>query len=152
MLSQYGRSSLTQRPSSRRAEKGPAAFYCRINAAPFAGVLVALWLISVAKLPGSDMSIWNSVELAGARHSVPIPKALRDDAIIIGLSASGDVYYGATHTMPSELEGKIREDLEKGAEKRIYLNVDSRASYGDLISLFPQIAAAGVENVTFITR
>jgi biopolymer transport protein ExbD len=152
LLIQYGRSSLTQRPSSRRAEKRRAAFYCRINAAPFAGVLVALWLIFVANLPGSDMSIWNSVELAGARHSVPISGALRDDAIIIGLSASGDLYYGSTHTMPSELEGKIREDLKKGAEKRIYLNVDSRARYGDLIFVFPLITAAGLENVTFITR
>jgi biopolymer transport protein ExbD len=98
------------------------------------------------------MSIWNSVELFGARHSVPIPRALRDDAIIIGLSASGDVYYGSTHTMPSELEGKIREDLKRGAENRIYLNVDGRARYGDLIFVFPQITAAGVENVTFITR
>jgi biopolymer transport protein ExbD len=98
------------------------------------------------------MPRWGSVELAGARHSVPIPGALRDDAIIIGLSASGDVYYESTHTMRRDIEGKIREDLKRGAEKRIYLNVDSRARYGDLISLFPQITAAGVENITFITR
>jgi biopolymer transport protein ExbD len=152
LLIQYRRSSLTERPSVRRAEKGRAAFYCRINAAPFAGVFVALWFIFVANLPGPDMPRWGSVELAGARHSVPIPGALRDDAIIIGLSASGDVYYESTHTMRRDIEGKIREDLKRGAEKRIYLNVDSRARYRDLISLFPQITAAGVENVTFITR
>jgi biopolymer transport protein ExbD len=98
------------------------------------------------------MQRWGSVELAGARHSVSIPGILRDDAITIGLSASGDVYYKLTRTMPSDIEGKIREDLKRGAEKRIYLNVDSRARFGDLINIFPQISAAGVENVTFITR
>jgi biopolymer transport protein ExbD len=98
------------------------------------------------------MPRWGSVELAGARHSMPIPGILRDDAIIIGLSASGDVYYESKHTMPSDIAGKIREDLKRGAEKRIYLNVDSRARYGDLINVFPKISAAGVENVTFITR
>lgn len=152
LLIQYDRSSLTQRPSSRRAEKRRSTFYCRINAAPFAGVLVALWFIFLFNLPASDMPRWGSVELAGARHSVPLPGALRDDAIIIGLSASGDVYYESRHTMPSELEGKIREDLKRGSEKRIYLNVDSRTRYGDLLLVFPQITAAGVETVTFITR
>ena len=145
-------SSLTQRPSSRWLEKGRGASYCRINAAPFAGVLVALWLIFAMNLPGSDMSIWNSVELAGARHSVPIPGALRDDAMIVGLSASGDVYFGSRHIALDELEGKIREGLKRGAEERIYLNVDSRAWYADLKSVFPQITAAGVENITFISR
>jgi biopolymer transport protein ExbD len=98
------------------------------------------------------MPSWGSVELAVARHSVPVPGILRDDAITIGLSASGDVYYRLTHTMPGDIEGEIREDLKRGAEKRIYLNVDSRARYGDLKILFPKISAAGVENVTFITR
>jgi biopolymer transport protein TolR len=149
---QTRRSLLTRRPSSAWVERRRAAFFCRINAAPFAGIFVALWLIFVANLPGSDLPVWNSVELAGAKHSVPIQGALRDDAIIVSLSASGNIYYGSTHTMPSELVGKIREDLKRGAEKRIYLKVDGRARYGDLKFVFPQITAAGVENITFITR
>jgi biopolymer transport protein ExbD len=103
-------------------------------------------------LPGLDMSVWSGVEQPNARHSVPLPAALRDDAIIVGLSASGDVYFGLSHIMPHELERKIREGLKSGAEKRIYLNVDSRAKYGDVKSILPQISIAGIENITFITR
>lgn len=99
-----------------------------------------------------DMSISRTVELVRASNSVPVPAAMRDDAMIVSLSASGDPYFASKRAMPNELEGKIRGSLTRGAEKRIYLTVDSRARYGDLKSVLPQIASAGVENVTFISR
>jgi biopolymer transport protein ExbD len=148
---QGGRSSLTQRPSSTRAEKNRDVYFCRISAAPFAAIFLALWLLFAQMFVPLDMSIWRSVELTRASHSAPIPGALKDDAIIVSLSTSGDMYF-EQHTMPNELEGKIRERLERGAEKRIYLNVDSRAQCGDLKAVLSQISSAAIENVTFITR
>ena len=152
MLNQPRRSLLTQRPSKMRVGKGRGDPFCRINATPLAGILLALWLLFAAMLPGLDMSVWHVVELVDASHSVPIPGAMRDDAILVGLGASGDVYFGSSHITLHELESKIREGLKSGAETRVYLNVDSRAKYRDLKSILPQIFSAGIENITFITK
>jgi biopolymer transport protein TolR len=152
LLKENASSSLTQSPSSRWVERRRGASYCRIDTAPFVGILLVLCLLLAAILEPPRASFRSAVEQVRASHSVPIPGALRYDAIIVSLSASGDVYFGSRHIALDELEGKIRGDLKKGAEKRIYLNVDSRAWYVDLKSVFPQITAAGVENITFISR
>jgi biopolymer transport protein ExbD len=146
------RALLTQRPSGGGVEKRRDASYCRINAAPFAAILLALWFLFAAMLAPPHASFRRSVEQVRASYSAPIPGALKDDAIIVSLSESGDVYFESRHITPNELEGKIREDLSRGAEKRIYLNVDSRARYWDLKSVLPQITSAGVQDITFLTR
>jgi biopolymer transport protein ExbD len=152
MLSQYKRSLLTQRPSIGRVKRQRGASYCRINAAPIASILVTLWLLFVMRLPGSDMPRWGSVELVNATHSVPIPSALRDDAIYVGLSASGDVYFDQVHIDLDDLGGRIRKDVRTGAENRIYFNVDSRARYADVKAVLQLISSAGIENITFFTK
>jgi biopolymer transport protein ExbD len=149
---QSSRSPLTQRPSGTWRDTRRGAYYCRINPAPIAGILAALWLLFASMFTGSDMTKWNSMELVNASHSVPIPAARRDDAITVGLSASGDLYFRSRKISLSELGGNIREGLNRGAENRIYLNVDSRTQYADVKSVLHQISSVGVENITFITR
>jgi biopolymer transport protein ExbD len=126
--------------------------YCRINAAPYAGIFLPLVFLFAAILPPPHVSFERAVEQVSASHSAPIPGALRDDGIIVTLSESGDVYFASRHFTPSELERTIRECLKRGAEKRIYLNVDSRAYYEDLRSVLSQITSSRVENITFLTR
>jgi biopolymer transport protein ExbD len=146
------RTLLTWRPSDQFLRVKRDVEYCSINLAPVTGILLSLWLLFAGVLPALDGSIWQSVEFVTARHSTPVPSALRDDAIIVGVSASGDVYYGQTHISAGDLESRIRKSLQIGAEKRIYLNIDSRVHYEDLKTVFPQIAAAGIQNITFVTK
>jgi biopolymer transport protein ExbD len=144
---------LTRLPSEPRVrERKVDSYYCLMNAAPVAGLLLVVWFLLAYMLPMPDASVWNSVEFVNARYSRPVPAALRDDAIIVGISASGIIYYGLTYIPTSGLKNRIQKSLQVGSEKRIYLNVDSRAHYKDVKAVLPQIASVGIENITFITR
>ena len=146
------RSLLTQRPSATRLKSEPRTAYCRIDTAPLASILAMLWFLFLASMPASSVYRETSVEQVKVHHAIPIPSALRDDAIHIGLSASGDVYINRMLSLPEYLVGKIRQDERSGAENRIYLTVDSRARYADVKTVLRQVAAAGVVNITFIAR
>ena len=46
----------------------------------------------------------------------------------------------------------IRQGVRIGAANRIYLNVDARAKYGEIIAVLVQIRLAGIENVSFLSQ
>lgn len=127
--------------------------YCKIDASAIAGVLLlVLFLVLALNVPGSDLTRFNSVELVKSNHSVPVPHAMRDDALTVGLSASGDVYFRSRHIDVRELEGILRDGLKHGAENRVYLNADSRARYSDVKIVLSHISSAGIQDITIISR
>jgi biopolymer transport protein ExbD len=135
------------RSANRRNE-----LYCRIDPAPIAAIFfafVGLFLGDVA-YPHAHSMVF--VDRASATHARSLPKALREDAILISVTRDGSVYVRNTRLHPAELPNKIRDSVLNGAEKRIYLQVDARAKYGDVKALLPFIQLSGVENVTFLTE
>ena len=50
------------------------------------------------------------------------------------------------------MPNKIREAVVNGAEKRVHLNVDARAKYGDVNALQPYIQLSGVENLSILAE
>jgi biopolymer transport protein TolR len=133
----------------RRVEKRRFAYYCKVElCALFAVCLVILVQFMVSSEPGHQMSI----DLATSRQARLLHGAIREDALRIAVTRDGKVYFGsgrvATETLPIE----IRNGLDAGSEKRIYLLVDARARYSDVKPALDQIRLAGVENVSFLTQ
>jgi biopolymer transport protein ExbD len=126
--------------------------YCRIDPAPIAAIFFAfvdMFLGDIA-FPHAHRTVF--VDRASTRHSRYLPKASREDAIVISLTRDGAVYFRYTRLRPAELPNRIHDCVLNGAEKRIYLNVDARAKYGDVNAILPYIRLAGIENVTFLTE
>jgi len=126
--------------------------YCRIDPAPVAAIFFAFVAMFLGDIGNPHAHRMVVVDRATAGSSRDLPKALREDAILISLTRDGSVYVRNTRLHPAELPNKIRDSVLNGAEKRIYLQVDARAKYGDVKALLPFIQRSGVENVSFLTE
>jgi len=70
----------------------------------------------------------------------------------ISVTRDGHVYFRIHRIMLQYLTEEIRQGVRNGAEKRIYLNVDARAKYGDTTAVLDQIRLAGIEKVSLLTE
>ena len=112
--------------------------YCRIDPAPFAAIVFAIFYLFLGPLGTTDVPVhrWN-VDRVTMQHAKNLPRANREDAIWITLSRDGSVYFRNSRVRPDQLPNRIHDAVLNGAEKRIYLNVDARARYGDMGTLLP---------------
>jgi biopolymer transport protein ExbD len=113
-------------------------------AAIFSFFLLVMFMV----LPQPEPRI--AVDLVVSRHSHYLPAAMRDDAIKVILTRDGSVFFGNSKIHPDDLPDRIRDAVRNGAEKRIYLELDARARYGDINALLPQIQRSGIENVSIL--
>jgi len=126
---------------------------CRLDPAPFAAIVFALLYIFLGQIGTPDVPPykWN-VDRVTLQHAQKLPKANREDAILIALTRDGSLYFRNSRVVPNQLPNKIRDAVLNGAEKRVYLAVDARAKYGDVSALLPYIQLSGIENVSFLTE
>ena len=125
--------------------------FCRLDPAPFAAIVFAIFFLLLSPYMVTDMPIHKgSVDLAALQHAKALPKANREDAIWITVTRDGSIYFQNSRIHPDKLPNKIRDAVLNGAEKRIYLKVDARAKYGDVNGLLPYIQLSGIENVSFL--
>lgn len=127
--------------------------FCRLDPAPFAAVVFALFFLLLSRHTVTDVPdhMW-SADLAALQHAKALPMANREDAIWITVTRDGSVYFQNSRTHLDQLPNKIHDAVLNGAEKRIYLNVDARAKYGDVRALLPYIQLSGIENVSFLAE
>ena len=114
----------------------------------FAGVMLAL----VAMFMGRVMSVpdlpTTGFDLPKVYHPVEQHAANREDALFVGVSRDGRVYFDYSRVpSPEQLAGKIRERLRHGAEPKVYLRADARTKYGNVVEVLDAVRAAGVENI-----
>jgi len=79
---------------------------------------------------------------------------MREDAMRRFVTRDGALYFGHTAIEPGgkDFAGRVHEGVARGAEKRVYLEVDQRAYYGDVSVALESIRHAGILDVTFITE
>ncbi len=68
------------------------------------------------------------------------------------ITRDGQFYFGYRRVVQGQLPVLIREGLHDGAERRVYIFADARASYGDVRRTLEAVKQAEVEHVTFITE
>ena len=81
-----------------------------------------------------------------------MPRATRDNAVIVAIARDGKVYLGSDPASPEELPGLIRQRMANGAEWKVYLKVDRRAKYGVVASVLAQVRTAGFGNVAILAE
>ena len=123
---------------------------CRLDPAPFAAIVFALLYLLMGDIHHPHHG-W-TVDRVTVQHTQNLPNAIREDAIWITIMRDGSIYFQNSRAVPVELPDKIRDAVLNGAEKRIYLQVDTRAKYADVKALLPYIQLSGVENVSFLTE
>jgi biopolymer transport protein TolR len=92
------------------------------------------------------------VELPKVNNPEDMPNADKDDAVIVGISASGDVYLGSTKSDITQIADKVRDLISGKLDKTVYVKSDGRAKYGDVVKVVDEIRSAGVDNVGLETE
>ena len=78
--------------------------------------------------------------------------ALREDAIKIMLTKDGSIYFRYQKVVGEDLPQRIRDSIQGGAERKVYLAADARARYSDVEIVLDEIRASGVHNIALLTE
>jgi len=119
------------------------------NVIPMADIMLVLLIIFMVVTPMLSKGL--SVELAKVTNPMDMPDADKDDAVIVGISASGDVYLGSTKSDISQIADQVRDRISNKLDKTVFVKSDGRAKYGDVVKIVDEIRSAGVDNVGLIT-
>ena len=132
------------------ASRRDGSLFTQISAFPFLALTFALLVIFMVAIPHPPHRF--QPDLARASYSHSLPSATRFDAIVISVTRDGSIYFHNSTVNSWEVAMNIRQSVYRGAERKIYLTVDSRAKYADVIPVIDQISAAQIKDVFLITR
>jgi biopolymer transport protein TolR len=119
------------------------------NVIPMADIMLVLLIIFMVVTPMLTKGL--SVELAKVNNPSDMPDADKDDAIIVGISASGDVFIGSAKSDVTQIADQVRDRISNKLDKTVFVKSDGRAKYGDVVKVVDEIRSAGVDNVGLIT-
>ena len=119
------------------------------NIIPMADIMLVLLIIFMVVTPMLQKGM--SVEMAKVTNPVDMPNADRDDAIIVGISRSGDIFMGNQKTALDQIASLVRDRLSNRVDKTVFIKSDGRAKYGDVVKLVDEVRSAGVDNVGLLT-
>ena len=150
LMTQSWRGWSPSRLNRERVQQRASGYYCWIDLSAFLILIWALLMIEMAAQPA--ITYGSPVNFARVGHSTWQPQALREDSMHLAIDLDSNVYFGITKTTPNDLPAQIREGVRGGAEKRVYLDVDARARYGNVKLVLDELRAAGITNVTFVVE
>ena len=119
------------------------------NVIPMADIMLVLLIIFMVVTPMLTKGL--SVELAKVNNPSDMPNADKDDAVIVGISASGDVFIGNAKSDITQIADQVRDRISNKLDKTVFVKSDGRAKYGDVVKVVDEIRSAGVDNVGLIT-
>jgi biopolymer transport protein TolR len=92
------------------------------------------------------------VDMARVPNPTDLPDADKDDAIIVAVTRSGDIFLGNDRTPADQLTGKVKDLVANRIDKTIYIRADGRAKYGDVATVVDEVRNAGVDKVGLETE
>ncbi len=120
------------------------------NVIPMADIMLVLLIIFMVVTPMLQKGF--SVELARVANPVDMPSADKDDAIIVAVTRSGDIFLGTQRTKKEELTSLVRDKLTGRLDKTVFVKSDGRAKYGDVVAVVDEVRAAGVDQLGLLTE
>jgi biopolymer transport protein TolR len=119
------------------------------NIIPMADIMLVLLIIFMVVTP--MLTRYKPVDLAKVSNPINMPDADKDNAVMVVISRSGDIYLGNTRTSIDEVSSLVRDRISGRVDKTIFIRSDARARYGDVVRLVDKIRSAGVDNVGLLT-
>jgi biopolymer transport protein ExbD len=119
------------------------------NVIPMADIMLVLLIIFMVVTPMLTKGF--PADLAKVNNPSDMPNADKDDAVIVGISAGGDVYLGNNKTDITQIADQVRDRISSKLDKTVFVKSDGRAKYGTVVKVVDEIRAAGVDNVGLLT-
>ena len=137
---------------ARRGGRGRrvSSSLAEINVVPLVDVMLVLLIIFMVTAPmiqrGVDVNLpisTRSGQIVNERVFVSVPLGYRQNHI---------VYLGDDPIRADALQERIRQRMERRANKEVYLRGDGGVQYQDLMDVFDRLKAAGVDRVGLVTK
>jgi biopolymer transport protein TolR len=119
------------------------------NVVPMADVMLVLLIIFMVITP--MLTHGEAVNMATVQNATDMPDADKDDAIIVAVSQSGDVYLGTDKISTGDLTSKVEDKLANRSDKTVFVRSDARAHYGDVVAVVDAVRSAGVDHIGLLT-
>jgi biopolymer transport protein TolR len=122
------------------------------NVIPMADIMLVLLIIFMVITPMLQHGA--PVDMAKAENADKMPNADRDDAIIVAVTRSGNLFLspGNKEIGLDAVTGDVKDLLTGRLDKTVYVRSDARAKYGDVVKAVDEVRAAGVENLGLLTE
>ena len=121
-----------------------------INVTPLVDVMLVLLIIFMVITPMLQKGV--SVELATTNNPVQMPDADKEDALLVAINKSGEVFFGTDKIAPDQLTNKIKDRLTSRVDKRVFIRADARTKYGNVVEVVDNVRAAGVDQLGLLTE
>jgi biopolymer transport protein TolR len=121
-----------------------------INVTPMVDVMLVLLIIFMVITPMLQQKV--AVDMAKVDNPTNMPDADKEDAIVIAVTRSGDVFLGQNRVAVSELGGKVRDKLADTPGKTVFVRADARAQFRAVEDAIDAVRTAGVEDVGLLTQ
>jgi biopolymer transport protein ExbD len=138
---QNGRSSRGRRVSISLAE---------INVVPLVDVMLVLLIIFMITAQmiqrGVDVKLpiaARTSQISGERAFVTVPITYRTDHV---------VFLGDERVRAEVLQERVRQQIERAADKKVYLRGDGGVQLQELMEVFDRLKGAGVTDVGLVAR
>jgi len=127
---------------------------CGIDSNGFGmAMLLVIFVLLVIFMTSQPMIQYGvSVDIPRAEHPRAAERALREDALVVGITRDGKRYLQSTPVDATELGAKIHAQLMEGAPWEVYLKADRNAKYGAVLQALNQVRAAGLGKVCFLVE
>ncbi len=119
------------------------------NVIPMADIMLVLLIIFMVITPMLQKGM--TVDMARTETAIDMPSADRDDAVIVAVTRSGDIFLGTQRTPIDQITSLVRDRISTRVDKTVFIKSDARALYGDVVRLVDEVRAAGVDNVGLLT-
>src|SRR5262249_6889399 len=142
---------LPSRIAKARIAKRRGNLRADLDSWPTLGLAITLLVIFML-LPGNSPHGILYANLPITKTAASQPRANREDAMRTVVARDGAVFFRNMKVGLADLPELIRDAVKNGAERRVYLVVDSRAKYGDVKAVVGLIDEAGIRDVTFLVE
>jgi biopolymer transport protein ExbD len=128
----------------------PGSIMSSPNVIPMADIMLVLLIIFMVITPMLQKGI--SVDLARVENANDMPSADRDDAVIVAITRSGDIFLGTQKTPRDQIASLVRDRISNRLDKTVFVRSDGRAKYGDVVAVVDEVRAAGVDQLGLLTE
>ena len=121
-----------------------------INVTPMVDVMLVLLIIFMVITPMLQNKV--QIDMAKVDNPTAMPDADKEDAIVVAITRSGDVFLGQNKIALSELGPAVQQRLSDTPGKTIYVRADARAQFRGVEDAIDAVRTAGVDDVGLLTQ
>jgi biopolymer transport protein ExbD len=145
--------------AERKRKLGKTCYLCGLELSGLGGILfcgvflVLFILMMLLTTPRSFHSHLISVDYMEAPHATRMPKALREDAIVVAVMRDDTLYLRDERLKSTtQIPSRITEMVRSGSERKVYIKADKRTRYGAVVEVIDAVHDSGLEEVVFLTQ